>query len=201
MSVSVSPFGLSQGAAWVMGAFGGNVCSIGFFWSRIAAQANLFAAYANPSAPLVFTKLFVSHAQKAGRFFCGWGESLILSIYRNRHIAQVRKPVVESVAVNVINNANGPHLVYKKHGQSMRSIIYFVDAYRRVSLVVDAACKLPRGRVANMDLPSKKPGGFAIVQHFAKSLVSDNWLSHDASFSLIGQRPASTRNAERASLF
>ena len=170
---------------------GGEVNGVRLFWRCVVAEVSLLAAVGNLRKPLSVA-LDSTHAKKAAGVLGFW-LSLVLQILGARRLPEIANRIVVSVAVNVVNVANGLRSMYVQPCKTMGVVVGPVDAHDAIALGNKASGNRANGGkpvAAAPRLVRKDAGFWVVVKEFAHTLRGKIRLSHDALLMLIGQRPA-----------
>jgi len=179
-----------------------NISFICEFFCRIRADRNPFPVYPDSGSPILTGRTNAKNAATA-MFVRGCS---ILCIYIRRSFSQIRKSVVKTICVYMVNNFKRPSAFDVKEGKSMRFVWRAINIYLKTNVAAFAS-NLCSSNVAThgiplpIDNPSKYSSFLVVVKKFAQAFCGKIGFSHDALLMLIGQRPLSVERTGAALLF
>jgi hypothetical protein len=163
-----------------------NVGGLRKFWRGVLPKMHLFSSGTNCCAPIASLSRAPCDAKKPGQIiFAGLLDVLRVNCVRN--IAQICNPVVQWIAVLVVNLARWPSGMSVKPSQSMGKKPLSTDGDVAISSAIDVPSFIPNTYTASFwRFPNKYASVLIVVKHFAQTLRGKITSSHDAVPSQIG---------------
>jgi hypothetical protein len=127
----------------------------------------------------------------------------VLLVDRLRDISQICEPIVERVAVQMIDDANRERSGHVQPSSAVGVVVVSINADDKPARLRIPACDSSRNAApsAGSDPMSEHARLRVVAKKGAQTRGGKIGLSHEAVLSLIGQRPACVASTARASLF
>jgi len=167
-------------------------------WVVKAAEVLEFAIDANMCLPFC---LKPAHARIARRIVSLL--SSVLDVLRISCFAQISKPIVGALAIDVVDLIGRP---FTSHVQPREPVNSVADAVEIASYVacrfIEPASDRPGWFSTTTCLKAREhPSFWIVVKQLTQTFCGYNGLSHEVPVKLIDQRPASIGSASRAFAF